>query len=212
MALPRKLKNFNLLLDGESYAGVASEVVLPKLTRKTEEFRGGGMNGPVSADMGLEALSLEFTVGMDVRVYRQFGISKVDGALMRFVGAWQREDSDQVTAVEVVARGRYTELDPGTAKAGEAARKFISQVMITKLNEDAFSHVMDYKTGLQEELQKNGDVDIQYILLSEDGPAHAKQFDVEVRAFGKVMGQGQGPSKKAAEQKAAQNALESLKK
>ncbi|MFZ2505377.1 MAG: putative dsRNA-binding protein, partial [Trichococcus flocculiformis] len=36
--------------------------------------------------------------------------------------------------------------------------------------------------------------------------------DVEVRAFGKVMGQGQGPSKKAAEQKAAQNALESLKK
>jgi ribonuclease-3 len=94
----------------------------------------------------------------------------------------------------------------------EAARKFISQVMITKLNEDAFSHVMDYKTGLQEELQKNGDVDIQYILLSEDGPAHAKQFDVEVRAFGKVMGQGQGPSKKAAEQKAAQNALESLKK
>ena len=94
----------------------------------------------------------------------------------------------------------------------EAARKFINQVMVTKLNEDAFSHVMDYKTSLQEELQKNGDVDIQYILLNEDGPAHAKQFDVEVRAFGKVLGQGQGPSKKAAEQKAAQNALESLKK
>ena len=61
MALPRKLKNFNLLLDGESYAGVASEVVLPKLTRKTEEFRGGGMNGPVSADMGLEALNMVST-------------------------------------------------------------------------------------------------------------------------------------------------------
>ena len=137
MALPRKLKNFNLLLDGESYAGVASEVVLPKLTRKTEEFRGGGMNGPVAADMGLEALNMEFTVGMDVRVYRQFGISKVDGALIRFVGAWQREDSDQVTAVEVVARGRYTELDPGTAKAGEdAPLKVMANLSYYKLTVD----------------------------------------------------------------------------
>lgn len=137
MALPRKLKNFNLLLDGESYAGLASEVVLPKLTRKTEEYRGGGMNGPVEADMGLEALSMEFTVGMDVRVYRQFGLSKVDGALMRFVGAWQREDSDQVSAVEVVARGRYREIDPGTAKAGEdAPLKVIAGLSYYKLTVD----------------------------------------------------------------------------
>lgn len=137
MALPRKLKNFNLLLDGESYAGVAREVVLPKLARKTEEFRAAGMNGPVAADMGLEALNMEFTVGMDVRVYRQFGISKVDGALIRFVGAWQREDSDQVTAVEVVARGRYTELDPGTAKAGEdAPLKVMANLSYYKLTVD----------------------------------------------------------------------------
>ena len=87
--------------------------------------------------MGLEALNMEFTVGMDVRVYRQFGISKVDGALMRFVGAWQREDSDQVTAVEVVARGRYTELDPGTAKAGEdAPLKVMANLSYYKLTVD----------------------------------------------------------------------------
>lgn len=119
MALPRKLKNFNLLLDGETYIGQATEVVLPKLARKTDEYRGGGMNGPVSGDMGMEALSMGFTVGMDVRIYRQFGLTKADGAMVRFVGAWQREDSDQVSAVEVVGRGRYTEIDPGTAKAGE---------------------------------------------------------------------------------------------
>jgi ribonuclease III len=92
----------------------------------------------------------------------------------------------------------------------DAARAFINQVMITKLKEDAFSHVMDYKTSLQEELQKNGDVAIQYVLLSEEGPAHARKFDVEVRAFGKVLGKGQGQSKKVAEQSAAKNALESL--
>jgi P2 family phage contractile tail tube protein len=87
--------------------------------------------------MGLEALSMEFTVGLDVRIYRQFGLTKVDGALMRFVGAWQREDSDQVTAVEVVARGRYTELDPGTAKAGEdAPLKVMASLSYYKLTVD----------------------------------------------------------------------------
>ena len=137
MGLPRKIKNFTLFNEGLSYLGEVDEVTLPKLTRKTEEFRGGGMNGPVAADMGLEALNMEFTVGMDVRVYRQFGISKVDGALIRFVGAWQREDSDQVTAAEVVARGRYTELDPGTAKAGEdAPLKVMANLSYYKLTVD----------------------------------------------------------------------------
>lgn len=121
MALPRKLKNFNLLLDGESYAGQATEIVLPKLSRNLEEFRAGGMSGPVSADMGMQAMSMEFTVGHDVRVYRQFGTARADGALIRFVGAYQREDSAEVSAVEVVARGRYSEIDPGTAQAGQDA-------------------------------------------------------------------------------------------
>lgn len=121
MALPRKLKNFALFLDGESYAGLATEVVLPKLARKMEEFRAGGMNGPVDTDQGLEALGLEFTAAMDARIFRQFGAAKADAALIRFAGAWQREDSGQVSAVEVVARGRYREIDPGTAKAGEDA-------------------------------------------------------------------------------------------
>jgi len=92
----------------------------------------------------------------------------------------------------------------------DAARAFINQVMITKLKEDAFSHVMDYKTSLQEVLQKNGDIDIQYVILNEEGPAHSRKFVVEVKAFGKVLGTGQGQSKKVAEQNAAKNALESL--
>lgn len=129
MALARKLKNFNLLLDGTSYAGVASEVVLPKLTRNTSEFRAGGMNGPIESDMGMQAMQLDFTVGMDVGVFRQFGITKADGVLMRFVGAYQREDSDEVTAVEIVARGRYKEIDAGTAKAGEDAPLKVSAAL-----------------------------------------------------------------------------------
>ena len=65
MALPRKLKYLNMFNDGLSYMGVVESVTLPKLTRKLEKYRGGGMPGSVSIDLGLDddALSLEWTLG-----------------------------------------------------------------------------------------------------------------------------------------------------
>lgn len=65
----------------------------------------------------------------------------------------------------------------------------------------------DYKTEFQEVVQKNGDVDISYQVVSESGPDHNKTFVVEVYLNGAFMGAGEGSSKKKAEQKAAQNAL-----
>ena len=71
-----------------------------------------------------------------------------------------------------------------------------------------FSQVIDYKTRLQELLQIHGDVEIQYQVVSESGPAHAKEFEVEVFVNGQTMGHGHGRSKKLAEQEAARNAVE----
>ncbi|RPE74632.1 phage major tail tube protein [Vulcaniibacterium tengchongense] len=120
MALPRKLKNFNLFGDGESYLGQAVEVKLPTLTRAMEDYRGGGMSGPVKIDNGQEALELEHKYGGLMRsIFRQYGISRHDGVQLRFAGAYQRDDTGAVDAVEVVVRGRHSEIDPGTAKAGE---------------------------------------------------------------------------------------------
>lgn len=120
MALPRKLKNMNLFNDGVSFVGVASEVVLPKLTRKLEEYRGGGMNGPIDTDLGIEKLEAEHSYGGLVReIFNQFGIARVDGVLLRFAGAYQRDDTGEVDAVEVVMRGRHSEIDPGSSKAGD---------------------------------------------------------------------------------------------
>ncbi len=68
----------------------------------------------------------------------------------------------------------------------------------------------DYKTRLQEVLQKHGDARIDYIVTDETGPDHNKEFQTEVRCDGKVLGAGKGKSKKEAEQAAAQNALEFL--
>jgi len=69
----------------------------------------------------------------------------------------------------------------------------------------------DYKTDFQEAAQKRGDVNIKYVVENESGPDHAKIFSVNVYLNGKVMGSGEGASKKKAEQKAAQNALIKMK-
>src|SRR3546814_14451020 len=53
------------------------------------------------------------------QVLRQFGISRVDGVLLRLVGAYQADDGSGVDQVELVMRGRHEELDMGNAKAGE---------------------------------------------------------------------------------------------
>ena len=87
MGLPSKLKNMNLFNEGESYLGEIKTVVLPKLSRKTEDYRGGGMNGTVKTDMGMsdDGLVLESTFGgLDLLTLRQYGMEKIDGVYMRF--------------------------------------------------------------------------------------------------------------------------------
>ncbi len=120
MALPRKLKHFNVFVDGESHAGEVEEITLPKLTRKVEEYRAGGMNGPIDLDLGNEKMELEATYGGLMRsILKQYGVTTVDGALVRFAGAYQRDDTNAVDGVEIVMRGRHKEIDFGNAKAGD---------------------------------------------------------------------------------------------
>lgn len=122
MAMPRKLKNLNLFNDGQSYLGLCKAVTLPTLGRKMEAYRGGGMNGPVKADLGLsdDGIQLEWkTGGLDLISLRQFGMVKASGVLLRFTGAFQQDDTEDMSAVEIVVRGRHETLDMGEAKAGE---------------------------------------------------------------------------------------------
>lgn len=122
MALPRKLKNFNLFNDANSYQGVAKSVTLPKLTRKMEAFRAAGMDGSVKADMGMgdDGIQLEWKLGgWDMTAVRQYGITNASGVLLRFAGSVQRDDTGEVVAVEVVVRGRHEEIDFGDAESGE---------------------------------------------------------------------------------------------
>ncbi|AZN35526.1 phage major tail tube protein [Iodobacter ciconiae] len=123
MALPSKLKAFNLFIDGLNFAGQVTEVTLPKLSRKMEEYQGGGMSGTVDIDLGLEKLEMSATYGGFMReIFAQFGASTHDAVLLRFADGYQREDSeavDAVDAVEVIVRGRHKEIDMGSAKPAE---------------------------------------------------------------------------------------------
>jgi ribonuclease III len=65
----------------------------------------------------------------------------------------------------------------------------------------------DFKTILQEKLQANGKVDINYKIVNEEGPQHKRYFTVSLFVSGVEYGQGSGFSKKEAEQMAAKNAL-----
>lgn len=120
MALPKKLKFFNVFGDGISWLGQCVEVKLPVLSRKLEEYRAGGMNGPIDLDFGMEKLELEHKYGGLMRdILRQFGVTTHNGVMLRFAGSYQQEDTGEVDVVEVVVRGRHKEIDMGTAKAGE---------------------------------------------------------------------------------------------
>ena len=92
----------------------------------------------------------------------------------------------------------------------EVVEKFLNQVMIPKVEVGDYERVKDYKTALQEKLQVKGSVQISYRVVKEEGPAHDKRFEVIVSADGQDLSQGQGKSKKLAEQAAAKAALDQL--
>ena len=93
----------------------------------------------------------------------------------------------------------------------EEAEKFIIENLREEIRE-ATKHVgdKDYKTVLQEKLQENGDVKIEYKTIGESGPDHDKSFIVEVEVNGKFLAKGKGKSKKEAQMRAAKLALENL--
>lgn len=87
---------------------------------------------------------------------------------------------------------------------------FLQLTIYPKIESGYFNLRMDAKTALQEELQKNGKIELMYVIVGESGPAHNKEFTVEVRLNGEMIGQGSGHSKKTAEQAAATAALDWL--
>jgi ribonuclease-3 len=75
--------------------------------------------------------------------------------------------------------------------------------------EQALEHPVDFKSALQERLARRGEL-VAYAVTAEEGPPHDRIFTVEATVDGVEVGQGQGRSKKDAEQEAARVALEAM--
>lgn len=142
--LPRVLKNFNLIVKGQGYAGRVAEVTLPRLQVITEEFRLGGLDSPVQMDMGMEKLECDMTLSeYDVDMIRCFGFSNVralsdrrmplffdsrgsEGAVdgltpLILKGGLDDEFNGRVLPVVVTAEGHVVELDFGQWQPGQNA-------------------------------------------------------------------------------------------
>lgn len=96
-------------------------------------------------------------------------------------------------------------------KGIEVAIQFLEKQVFPKIDAGAFSHVMDFKSQLQEFIQRDGSGIIEYKILQENGPAHSKEFVSQVLLNGAEIGIGSGRSKKEAEQHAASMAIQKLK-
>lgn len=88
------------------------------------------------------------------------------------------------------------------------AEKFVLSFVPTNIEKIYSSKVYDYKTSLQEVMQKNKDEHLEYEIIDQNGPDHDKTFTAQVKLNSNVIGTGVAKSKKQAQQYAAKEALE----
>ena len=117
-------------------------------------------------------------------------------------GGGRQRQSILADATEAVFAAVY--LDGGM----ERVREFICRVLLSRA--PAAEERRDYKTTLQEIVQRRSGQVLTYHMVDESGPDHNKTFLFQVRLNGAPVGQGRGHSKKEAEQAAARDALEKL--
>lgn len=117
-------------------------------------------------------------------------------------GGGRERQSILADATEAVFAAVY--LDGGMEKA----RELIHRVLLSKA--PTAEERRDYKTTLQEIVQRKSGQVLTYHMVGESGPDHNKTFNFEVRLNDETIGEGSGHSKKEAEQDAARSALKKL--
>ena len=189
----RLLSNERLEFLGDSILGM---VVADHLYRNHPDLPEGELTRTRAALVCEESL-VEVAQELNLGQYLQLGKGEEAG------GGRQRP-SIQADAVEAVLAAVY--LDGGIG----SARKIIHRYILSRAQKP--SGHRDYKTALQELVQRESGQVLTYRLTREEGPDHAKVFWVEVCLNDVVVGSGKGHSKKEAEQMAAKAAIEGLEK
>ena len=201
----------SLLERALSHSSYANEKHSPKDSNERLEFLGDSVLGFITAEYYYKNSSLpegELTRLRAATVCEKalFEFSK-EIELFRFLYLGKGEENtggrDRASinsdAFEAVIAAIY--LDGGIDEAKKFVLRFVEKHAKTQ------GDFKDYKTKLQEVIQKNPEETLEYVLVGESGPDHNKSFEVEVHLNSNVIGKGKGKSKKNAEQEAAREAL-----
>jgi ribonuclease-3 len=92
----------------------------------------------------------------------------------------------------------------------EVAHRFVRDEFAKDLDAGVSPVSRDYKSALQEVLQGRGEPVPEYVVVAEEGPSHRRYFRIHCLIRGEAVGEGEGYSKKAAQQQAARRALQRL--
>ena len=138
-----------------------------------------------------------YEVAKELRLGQYLHLGKGEEA-----GGGRERQSILADAVEAVFAAVY--LDGGI----DEARRLIERALLSRA--PACEERRDYKTTLQEVVQRRSGQALTYHMVSQSGPDHNKKFLFEVRLNDEPVGQGEGRSKKEAEQAAARDALEHM--
>lgn len=177
---------------GDSILGL---IVADHLYRSRPDLPEGDLTR-IRAALVCEGSLVEVARSLDLGSYLRLGRGEE-------AGGGRRRPSIQADAVEAILAAVY--LDGGIGQV----RKLVHSLILEQEREKTAAG-RDYKTALQELVQRESGQVLAYHLLDERGPDHAKIFSMEVRLNGASIGRGEGKSKKEAEQAAAKAAVGKL--
>ena len=186
------LSNERLEFLGDSILGL---VVADHLYRTRPDLPEGDLTR-IRAALVCESSLVDVAKELDLGSYLKLGKGEESGG-------GRHRPSIQADAVEAMLAAVY--LDGGIGQA----RKLIHDLILGHEREKTAAG-RDYKTSLQELVQRESGQVLTYRLTGESGPDHAKVFSMEVLLNGVALGAGQGRSKKEAEQAAAKAAVERI--
>lgn len=218
--LEYKFKNVNLLEVAFSHTSYAHEKSENTKSNERLEFLGDTvlnlviseriyMHNPEISEGNMS--KIRSTVVCEDTLYEAALKLKYNEFIMLGVGeerlGGRNKASILADAFEAVIAAIY--LDAGF----ETAKDFILR-NLGQVTDEAIGKIgqKDHKTKLQEILQKNSTEKISYEIIEESGPAHKREYIAVVKLGDKILGKGQGTSKKEAEQDAADMALSTIRK
>ena len=179
---------------GDSILGLVTAEFLFTHEPPLPEGRMTRMRAELVCEASLHKTALELGLGSYMRLGR--GEEHTGG---------RERPSILADMVEAIIAAIY--LDSGM----DEARRFILARVLRDAAFDDSHRSADYKTRLQELVQRKSNQVIAYDLVEETGPDHDKTFTFEVLINGAASGRGSGKTKKEAEQMAAARALESYR-